>query len=66
MAILIIILIICLMIHFGEKGRVVRIEKKLARRHKEYALNSRVKKRMSREETDELITVILPTINNDK
>ena len=66
MAILIIIVIICIMIHLGNKGKVYREEKKRTKHPAEHLTSSRTKRGMSQKETDELITVILPTVNNDK
>ena len=59
MALLIIILVIWLMLYLGRQGKEYRAEKSMQRhaaKHRE----------MTAKETDELITVIIPTIKNDK
>ena len=58
MALLIVILVIGLMFYLGAKGKKYRAEKK------SIYLQAKKRKPMTEEETDELITVIMPTINN--
>lgn len=59
MALLILILIILLMIYFAGKGRAARREVNVIK-------HDNKQQRTSQEEIDELVTVILPTINHDK
>mgnify|MGYP003608745230 CR=1 FL=1 len=60
MALLIVILIIWLMLYLGRKGKVYRAEKKSMQQQ------ARKRQKVTTKEIDELITVIIPTINNDK
>ena len=60
MALLLFILIIWLMFYLAKKGEVYREEKRNTHRQ------ATKKRKMTEEEIDELITVIIPTIKNDK
>ncbi len=60
MALLIIILIIWLMLYLASKGKKYRAQERTTQHRSRYQPKS------VQEQDDELITVILPTINNDK